>query len=110
MVIACLVFTSYSKRKIGHFDVLVVQRRQRNEEKKRNVRAICRCFVNLNLLLFLPFLLTSFVKLLNVLYASPTSVLIQWVKQLLRCFDNRFSKFSEPPTIQKRIKSRVHER
>ena len=76
--------------------------------KKKSVMHVqfCRCFVNLNLLLFLPY---SLVKVLNVLYATPTSVFIRWMKQLLRCFDNRFSKFSEPPTIQKRINGRVHE-
>ena len=80
MVIACLVFTSYSKRKIGHFDVVVVQRRQRNEEKKCYVRAILSLFGQSKPIAFLPFLLTSLVKLFNVLYASPTSVFIQWVK------------------------------
>ena len=40
----CLVFTSSSKRKIGHFDVVVMQRRQRNEEKKRYARAILSLF------------------------------------------------------------------
>ena len=73
----CLVFTSSSKRKIGHFDVVVMQRRQRNEEKKRYARAILSLFCQSKPIAFLPY---SLVKLLNVLYASPTSVFIRWMK------------------------------
>ena len=35
----CLVFPSLTKREIRHFHVVVVQRRQRNVQKKRDARA-----------------------------------------------------------------------
>ena len=35
----CLVFPSSTKREIRHFHVIVVQRRQRNVQKKRDARA-----------------------------------------------------------------------
>ena len=51
----CLVFTSSRKREIRHNHLVVMQRRQRNVQKKCNARASrfssC-CFANLNLLLF----------------------------------------------------------
>ena len=47
----CLVFTSSTKREIRHFHVVVVQRRQRNVQKRvMNVQRCC--FGNLNLLFF----------------------------------------------------------
>ena len=35
----CLVFPSSTKREISHFHVIVVQRRQRNVQKKHDERA-----------------------------------------------------------------------
>ena len=35
----CLVFPTSTKREIKHFHVVVVQRRQRNEQEKRDARA-----------------------------------------------------------------------
>ena len=46
-------FTSSTKREIRHFHVVVVQRRQRNVQK-RVMHAQSSCFTNLNLLLFSP--------------------------------------------------------
>ena len=48
-----LLFTSSTKREIRHFHVVVVQRRQRNVQK-RVMHAQSCCFANLNLLLFSP--------------------------------------------------------
>ena len=54
----CLVFPSSTKREIRHFHVVVVQRRQRNVQK--SVMHVQNCGVaNLNVLLFLLFLLPS---------------------------------------------------
>ena len=47
----CLVFQSSTNREIRHFHVLVVQWRQRNEQKSLMHVQTC-CFVNLNLLFF----------------------------------------------------------
>ena len=49
--ICCLVFPSSTKREFRHFHVVVVQRRQRNLQKKRDHVQSC-CFASLNLLLF----------------------------------------------------------
>ena len=54
----CFVFTSSTKREIRHFHVVVVQRRQRNVQKSVMHVQSC-CFSDLNLLLFLPFSLSS---------------------------------------------------
>ena len=60
----CLVFTSSTKREIRHFHVVVVQRRQRNVQKKRDARAkllfcqsqkpiaFCRLFVVVAIVVF----------------------------------------------------------
>ena len=47
----CLVFTCLTQRETGHFHVVVVQRRQRNLQKRVMHVQSC-CFANLNLLLF----------------------------------------------------------
>ena len=47
----CLVFQSSTNREIRHFHVLVVQWRQRNEQKSL-MRVQSCCFANLNLLFF----------------------------------------------------------
>ena len=47
----CLVFTSFTKREIRYFHVVVVQRRQRNVQTSVMHVQSC-CFANLNLLLF----------------------------------------------------------
>ena len=47
----CLVFTSSVRREIGQFQVVVVQRRQGNVQKRVMHVQSC-CFANLNLLLF----------------------------------------------------------
>ena len=47
----CLVFTSFTKREIRYFHVVVVQRRQRNVQTSVMYVQSC-CFANLNLLLF----------------------------------------------------------
>ena len=47
----CFVFPSSTKREIRHFHVVVVQRRQRNVQKKVMHVQSC-CFANLNLSLF----------------------------------------------------------
>ena len=47
----CLVFPSSTRREIRHFHVVVVQRRQRNVQKRVMHVSSC-CFANLNLLLF----------------------------------------------------------
>ena len=45
------VFTSWTKREIKHFHVVVVQRRQRNVQKSM-IRGQSCCLINLNQLLF----------------------------------------------------------
>ena len=47
----CLLFMSSTKREIRTFHVVIVQRRQRNVQK-RVMHVNCCCFANLNLLLF----------------------------------------------------------
>ena len=61
----CLVFPSSTKHEIRHFHVVVVQRRLRNVQKSVMHVQIC-CFVNLNLLAFLPFSLPSPSSLLKL--------------------------------------------
>ena len=61
----CLVFKSSTKHEIRHFHVKVVQRRQRNVQKSMMHVQSC-CFVNLNLLIFLTFSLTSPSSLLKL--------------------------------------------
>ena len=51
---SCLAFTSSTKREIAQFHVVVEQRRRGNVQKSVMHVQSC-CFVNLNLLLFLPF-------------------------------------------------------
>ena len=62
-----LVFTSSTKREIRHLYVVVVQRRQRNLQKRvMHVHKQSCCFANLKLLLFLPFSLPSPSSLLKL--------------------------------------------
>ena len=53
-----LVFTSSTRHEIRQFHVVVVQRRQRNVQKCLMHVQSC-CFANLNILFFVPFLLSS---------------------------------------------------
>ena len=48
----CLVVLSLTKREIRHFHVVVVQRRLRNVQKKRDARAKLLSVATINLLLF----------------------------------------------------------
>ena len=57
-VVRCLVFTSSIKREIRKFHVVIVQRRQKNVQKKRDARAKL-LFYQSQAVAFLPFSLTS---------------------------------------------------
>ena len=61
----CIMFTSSTNRKIKHFHVVVVQRRQRNVQKKRDAR-VKLLFCQSKPIAFLPFSLQSPSSLLKL--------------------------------------------
>ena len=72
----CLVFTSSTRRAIRQFHIVVVQRRQKNVQKCVMHVQSC-CFANVNILFFVPFLLSSsaLFKLPSVYVIRPSLML-----------------------------------
>ena len=85
---SCVLFPSSTKREIRQFNVVVVQRRQRNVQKRSVMHVQSCCFACLNQLFFLPFSLSSPSSLRNL----PTVLLARFRRSPVLV-----TEFREPP-------------